>query len=242
LLSQLPTQNAAWKTEWSTLLLWKPQDHHFICNISPLDPVLSNINPFTTLISCFSHTHTHLNINSQFMSSLPFKFPDLNVAWLCHLYHACYMPCSGSPRFADTRGLYWTVQIMKFLIKQFPATPCQFLTLIQTFPLAHCSQIQVSTVHSELLWVGWSVIWSPVGEQRVFVLVKPVQTGPGAHPASSNGWGYSCQHMAPTTPSQPAAGLRQSTGVPLLLPSWHVIWRVSPFYPIFQHLQSVLVC
>ena len=133
------------KTESNSLLLWKPQVPHFICNISPLDPVLSNINPFTTFISCFSHTY--LNINSQFMSSLPFKFPDINVACLCHLFHACYMPCPASPQFSNTRGLYWTVQIMKFLIKQFPATPCQFLTLIQTIPLAHYSQGQVSTVH-----------------------------------------------------------------------------------------------
>jgi len=82
------------------------------------------------------------------MPSLPFKFPDLNVACLCHLFHACYMPCSASPQFADTRSLYWTVQIMLFLIKQFPATPCQFLTLTsKTFPLAHYSQGQVSTVH-----------------------------------------------------------------------------------------------
>jgi len=36
---------------------------------------------------------------------------------------------------------------MKFLIKQFPSTPCQFPTHNQTFSLAHYSQGQVSTVH-----------------------------------------------------------------------------------------------
>jgi hypothetical protein len=104
---------------------------------------------------------------------------------------------------------------MKFLIKQFPATPCQFPTHSQTFSLAHYSQGQVSTVHVVTCY-GLDGPWfDPPWGQEVFASAKPVQTGPGAHPASSNGWGYSSQHMAQTTHSHPAAGLRQSTAVPL---------------------------
>ena len=128
LVSKLQTQNAAWKTESTTLLLWKSQVHHSICNISPLDPILSNMNPVTSLISCF--WHTHLNINSPSMLYLPFRFPDLNVPCLCHLFHVCYMLCPASPQFADTSSHNWTVQIMKFLIKQFPATSRHFTTLM----------------------------------------------------------------------------------------------------------------
>jgi len=49
--------------------------------------------------------------------------------------------------------------------------------------------------------------------------------------------------MAQTTHSHPAAGLRQSTAVPLLPFCAFMACHMESFtfYPIFQHLQSVLV-
>jgi len=232
LLSLLPTQNATRKTESTSLLLWKQQVHHFICNISPLDPIL-NINPVNTHKLFLTHTHTHLNINSPCMLSLPFRFPDLNVACLRHLFHACYMLFQASPSFANIRGLYWTVEIMTFLIKQFPVTSCHFPTPPSTLPLTHQSQGQVSIVPIVICY-GLDTLWlDPRWGAKPALAPTSLQQWVGVH-QPAHGTDY-------PLPSGSRVKIVRMYLHSYSVPSWHVMWRISPFYPIFKHLQSVLV-
>jgi len=71
------------------------------------------------------------------LPSTPRSF-DQNFVYVSRLSHACYMPLPSYPPWLDyPDNIWWTVQVMKFLIMQPSPASCHFLFLRSKYSLHH---------------------------------------------------------------------------------------------------------
>ena len=132
----------------STCILWNPKFHYRVHNRPPIVPVLSQINPGRTLISCSVKIHfTRILPCMSWFSKwcLPFRFPLLPCMY--HMPRPAHHPC-----IRHLNNIWWAVEIMKLLSMQF--FPCSvfssllgpdiFLIILFSMTLSLCSSHNVS--------------------------------------------------------------------------------------------------
>jgi hypothetical protein len=118
-------------------LLWNPKFHYRVHNGPPL---LSQINPVHIFPQCFPKIHSNI-IPSNSRSSewtFYFRFSNLNIVYISHLFHACYMPhASHPPWFHDPNNIWWRLWVVKLLTVQSSPASCHFLPLTPKYSPQH---------------------------------------------------------------------------------------------------------
>jgi hypothetical protein len=59
--------------------------------------------------------------------SLPFRFSDQNFVYISQLFHVCCVPYPFNPWFGHPNNMWWSVQVMKLLIKRLHKSKCHFV-------------------------------------------------------------------------------------------------------------------
>jgi hypothetical protein len=124
-------------------ILWNLNVYYHVQESPPLFPILSQIKPTYTTLSCL--TKIHLNIIHP-----PTSWVFLVVSFLLALSpicippaplpHSCCMPCPSHPPWLDHNYIWQGVQVMRLFIMQFSPPSCHFLSSVQIFASAPCFQ------------------------------------------------------------------------------------------------------
>ena len=137
-------------TAWSTVLIKKPTTFHlvkkfpafygnwrFVTAFTSAPPpvlILSQLDPVHTPTFHFLKIHLNVILPSALGPpkwSLSFRFPHQNPVYTSPVTHSCHMPQpSHSSWFYHSNNVGSAVQIVKFLIMQFPPIPC-YLELLR---------------------------------------------------------------------------------------------------------------
>jgi len=118
-------------------LLWKTKVRYHIYKSPLLVPTLSKLNPV-----CTSPPHSIHILSAHLCRSpkwpFPFRFSDQNFVHISHSTHACYISRpSHPPWFDNPSNIWWSVQVIKLLIKMSSPGSRHFLPLRSKYSPQH---------------------------------------------------------------------------------------------------------
>jgi hypothetical protein len=125
-------------TQEISSLLWNTKVHYHVHKSPSLGPILRERNPLHTFPPYFPKIHTNIILPStpwsSELSSPDFPPKVLYAFRIC----ACYMSLqSHPPWFNHPNNIWWSLQVMKFLIMQSSPASRYFLRLTSKYSPQH---------------------------------------------------------------------------------------------------------
>jgi hypothetical protein len=129
--------------ELSTIL-WNRKVHYRVHKSPPLVPILIQIGPVYTNLSCLSKIHFNVIYPTYFqvflVASLLLAFPPKSYM-LSSSPHSSYTPFPPHPFCHGHSNYTWRgVQVMKLVIMQFSHNFCHFISSVQKFSSVPCAR------------------------------------------------------------------------------------------------------
>jgi hypothetical protein len=182
--------------------LWlNPKVHYHVHKTPPLDPTLRQLHPVHTLPFYFHKIRSNIIFPSTPRSSkwtLTIRLSK-KIECICHRTHACYIPFPSHPPFYYPNAIWWSVQIVNFLIihsspssRHFSSAPCsqrrymhiEFWLGEGKRSLGRSIRSSIYGIESDLTWLicergeGMQLVQGPVRWRSVVLAVSSLQNLP----------------------------------------------------------------